>query len=117
MSAIKVYRRYSDFERERDVYFRLAEFEVTAVRGCQIPSMLAYDEELWAIEMSLVQPPYVLDFAGAYLDHAPTFSDEVMDEWRAEKAEHFGKRWRDVLAVLEIFEHKYGIIYPGRQSS
>jgi hypothetical protein len=109
-SAIKLYRRFADYERERDVYFRLAEYGVDEVRGCHVPCLLAHDEELLAIEMTLVTPPYLLVFAGAYLDHAPTFSDEVMDEWHAEKAEHFGARWRDVLAILEIFEEKYGII-------
>ncbi len=108
--AIKLYRREADYERELDVYLRLKTFGVKAVRGCHVPQLLGHDEELLAIEMTLVTPPYVLDFAGAYLDRAPAFSDEVMDDWRAEKAEHFGKRWRDVLAVLEIFEHKYGII-------
>jgi hypothetical protein len=72
--------------------------------------LLNHDDELWVIEMTLVRPPYVLDFAGAYLDRAPSYSEEVMAEWEAEKAEQFGRRWRDVRAIMEILEHKYGVI-------
>ena len=28
---------------------------------------------LWVIEMEIVSPPFVLDFAGAYLDHRPDY--------------------------------------------
>jgi hypothetical protein len=91
-SAIKMHRRYADYARERDVYFQLTEHCVETVRGCNIPCLLSHDDELWISEMTLVRPPYVLDFAGAYLDHAPSYSEEVMAEWEAEKAEQFGRR-------------------------
>jgi hypothetical protein len=58
--------------------------------------------------MTMVQQPFVLDFAGAYLDQAPTFSDEVMADWRAEKQDQFGARWRDVQGILAVLEG-YGI--------
>ena len=58
----------------------------------------------WVIEMSIVKRPFVLDFAGTFLDHAPDFSEEVMAEWEAEKQEQFGSRWRDAQAILREFE-------------
>jgi hypothetical protein len=58
--------------------------------------------------MSVVTRPFVLDFAGAYLDHAPDFSDEVLAEWRAEKQEQFGPRWAEVQAILRDLEG-YGV--------
>jgi hypothetical protein len=37
------------------------------------------------IEMTIVSRPFVLDFAGAYLDSPPEFSAEIWSEWEAEK--------------------------------
>src|SRR6266436_4248684 len=74
---------------------------------------------LWIIEMSLVSPPYVLDFAGAYLDWAPDFSEEVMADWRAEKQEQFEQHWPEVQAILAVLE-TYGVfmvdVNPGNIS-
>lgn len=56
----------------------------------------------------MVSRPYVLDFAGAYLDYAPDFSEEVLADWRAEKEEQFGSRWREVQTILGILQ-TYGI--------
>ena len=73
-----------------------------------MPKLLDYDDKLWIIEMSMVATPYVLDFAGAYLDWKPDFSEEVMADWRADKQEQFGKQWPQVLAILASLE-SYGI--------
>jgi hypothetical protein len=67
-SAVKIHERERPYQRERDVYRRLAEERVSAVRNCRVPRMLRYDDELWVIEMSIVTAPYLLDFAGGYLD-------------------------------------------------
>src|SRR5437762_1113461 len=88
-SAIKVHQREADYRRERDVYFRLKEHNVTTIRGCHVPQLLHYDDHLWVLEMTMVSRPFVLDFAGAYLDEAPDFSDEVLADWQAEKQEQF----------------------------
>jgi hypothetical protein len=54
--------------------------------------------------MSIVTRPFVLDFAGAYLDAAPDFPDEVWTEWEAEKRDQFDNRWATVHAVLAALE-------------
>jgi hypothetical protein len=54
--------------------------------------------------MSIVTRPFVLDFAGAYLDAPPQFSDETWAEWEAEKMDQFDLHWpkvREILAALE----------------
>ncbi|MCI0642412.1 MAG: hypothetical protein L0Y72_02600 [Gemmataceae bacterium] len=106
--AIKIYERETDYCRERDVYLRLREHEVKAICGCNVPQLLSFDDHLLVIEMSMVKKPFVLDFAGAFLDFGPDFSEEVMAEWRAEKVEQFGKRWPDVEAIIRELE-EYGI--------
>jgi hypothetical protein len=107
-SALKVFERAADYARERDLYLRLQEHEVTLVRGCNVPQLLGFDDELWVIEMTIVTRPFVLDFAGAYLDQPPDFSDEVLADWQLDKQEQFGPRWAEVQAVLRALE-AYGV--------
>jgi hypothetical protein len=118
-SAVKVHERENDYRRERDTYLRLKEYDVREIRGCEIPQLLRYDDDLLVIEMTVVSRPFILDFAGAYLDHAPDFPEEVLADWRAEKEEQFGSGWPEVQAVLRLLE-TYGIfledVSPGNIS-
>jgi hypothetical protein len=108
-AAIKAHHHERDFRRERDVYLRLRENEVSVIRNCHVPELLNYDDDLWVIEMTVVTRPFVLDFAGAFLDEAPDFSEEVLAEWHVEKQEQFGAgKWREVQSILRALEG-YGI--------
>jgi hypothetical protein len=86
-TAIKVFARPDVYARELASYQRLASHGVEEVRGHVIPRLLAADEELGVIEMEVVSAPYLLDFADAWLDAAPDFSEEVLEEWDEEKRE------------------------------
>jgi hypothetical protein len=86
------------------VYRRLADEGLTSVLGCEVPEMLRHDDDLWAIEMSIVKPPFVLDFAGPYLDVPPDYPDAVLADWDREKADQFGSHWPMVQAVLRALE-------------
>jgi hypothetical protein len=118
-SAVKVHEREVEYRRERDIYLRLRDHGVAQVRGCEVPQMLRYDDELFVIEMTVVARPFVLDFAGAYLDRAPDFSEEVLADWRKEKQEQFGGRWPTVQAILGTLE-SFGVfmedVSPGNIS-
>jgi hypothetical protein len=117
-TAVKVFARMDPYQRELAVYRRLRERVVRAVLGHQVPQLLRFDDFALVIEMTIVRPPFVLDFAGGSLDERPDFgfSDEVIEEWLQRKQEEFGERWRDVAMVLAAFE-EYGIyltdIHPG----
>lgn len=103
-TAIKVHRAKEPFLREVAIYQRLKEAEITKILGFNVPQLLRHDEELCIIEMSIVTRPFLLDFAGAYLDFPPEFPDAIWAEWEAEKQEQFGTRWpkvQDVLGALE----------------
>jgi hypothetical protein len=39
--------------------------------------LLGYDAELWVLEMTVVQQPFVLDFAEVRLDFPLEFPDDV----------------------------------------
>jgi hypothetical protein len=99
-TALKLHRTSVAYLRERQIYQRLREARVSKIFGFHTPQLVRFDDELMAIEMTIVTPPFLLDFAGAYLDSPPEFSNEIWAEWEAEKREHFGARWELVLAIL-----------------
>jgi hypothetical protein len=107
-SAIKALRFEPLYQRERDVYRRLQDHDITHILEFKVPKLWQCDDDFWVIEMEIVSPPFVLDFAGAYLDTPPDFPDEVMEAWRAEKKEQFGDRWPAVQAIMREFR-KLGI--------
>jgi hypothetical protein len=54
--------------------------------------------------MTIVQRPFVLDFAGAHLDVRPEFPSDVWADWEAEKREQFEGHWRTVEKIMAAFE-------------
>lgn len=102
--AVKFHREDRPFERECHVYQRLREEQTTRICGFNVPRLLRIDEECRAIEMTIVRPPFLLDFAGAYLDEAPDFGEDVLRQWQEEKAEIFGERWPEVTRILAVLE-------------
>jgi hypothetical protein len=118
-SAIKVFRQEAGFIRERDVYLRLRDRGIQTVLSCNVPSLIEYDDKRWIVEMTVVTRPFVLDFAGAYLDRAPSFPEEVMVQWHLDKSEEFGANWPRVQAILAAFQ-KFGVfmidVNPGNVS-
>jgi len=79
-SAVKVLKFQPLYERERNAYFRLRERGVVEVLGCNVPQLIEHDDDLWIVEMSVVTRPFVLDFAGAYLDFPPDYPRELVEE-------------------------------------
>jgi len=102
--AIKMHRFAELYHREKNAYERLRSLEVSKVSGFSVPELLRVDDELQVIEMTIVQRPFVLDFAAAYLDVRPEFPDEVWAEWEADKREQFEEHWPKVRAILDAFE-------------
>jgi hypothetical protein len=87
----------------------LKEAGIRELLGFAVPQLIRVDAELLALEMTVVERPFILDFAGAYLDQsAPQFDDEVWETWEADKREKFGSRWPEVQAVLAALK-SYGI--------
>jgi hypothetical protein len=103
-SAIKAHFSAVPFLRELAAYERLKDAGVSEILGFHVPELIRADSELQVIEMTIVTRPFVLDFAGAYLDAPPEFSDEVWAEWEVEKREQFGARWTTVQSLLGALE-------------
>jgi hypothetical protein len=103
-TAIKVHRESEPFLRELSVYHRLQEAQVSEILGFNVPQFIQADDALRVLEMTIVTRPFILDFAGAYLDAPPGFSDEIWNEWEIQKREQFGERWPRVQSVLAALE-------------
>jgi hypothetical protein len=103
-TAIKAHKDSEVYVLEREVYQRLGEAGITEIMGFRVPELIRYDDELRIIEMTIVTPPFVLDFAGARLDIPPDFPEEVWAQWETEKQEQFGTRWPEVCAVLDALK-------------
>jgi hypothetical protein len=116
-TAVKVFASEGPFLNESSVYMRLAEREVVAVNGFHVPQLVAVDDRLRVVEMTIVRRPFVLDFGSARLDEEPpTFSDEIMDAWLEERQEMFGENWPRAAGVIAAMR-RFGIymtdIHPG----
>lgn len=76
------------------------------------PFLEDFERELQVVEISIVQPPYLLDFGKVYLDLPPTHLDDeqmlanALEEW----IERFGKRWSKVNHAMKMLE-QLGIYY------
>jgi hypothetical protein len=74
--------------------------------------LYGFDDELLAIEMTIVRPPFVLDFAAAKdeVEYAQLDLDDD-DRW-AEHVERvkekFDERWEDALHVADAFAKATG---------
>lgn len=97
---MKVHERPGPYRIERDVYFRLRELGIDLIQGHNVPQLIDWDDDLLAIELSVVVRPFVLDFGGAYLDHPPDYDEEILEEWRREKQEQFESNWPKAASIL-----------------
>ena len=92
------------YQREKEAYERLRTCGISKVRGFHVPQLIASDDSLRIIQMTIVARPFILDFAAAYLDRRPEFSEEIWADWEKEKREQFEERWPQVQAILDEFE-------------
>lgn len=63
LSALKIHATSTSYLPERDAYIRLQEVGVAKVAGFNVPALYVFDDELLAIEMEIIIPPFVVDFA------------------------------------------------------
>lgn len=92
-SAIKAFLQESLYRKEKLVYLRLKQVELHDAAGFAIPVLLDYDDRL-SVEMELVRPSFIVDFAGAYLDQIPPFTVEEWAEWERDRQELFEADWK-----------------------
>ena len=110
-TAVKFFKLKDGFLREREVYEVLARLRIEQIAGHAVPEMLNADEAILALEMTVVQAPFLLDFVSAYpIAEAPDFSEEVWEHWQEEKCEQFEDRWPQAQYVMAEFQRLTGFV-------
>lgn len=67
-SVIKVVKRERNYLTEFRCYERLLLDGISEIDGLAVPRLIECSHPLRIIEMTLVHPPFLLDFGKAYLD-------------------------------------------------
>jgi hypothetical protein len=109
-TAVKVFERQHNYLLERECYQRLQAAHVSKLREFAIPKLVDFDDDLLVVEMTIVSPPFLLDFGKVHLDRRPEFSAETVAEWRESMQELFEGHWPEVRLLLAALE-RYGIYY------
>ena len=109
-TAIKAFARIDNYRIELECYQRFRNEKITHIRGFEVPQLIDFDNELAVIEMSVVKPPFLLDFGKVHLDKRPDFPAESLQEWRDEMKELWEGHWPEVRLLLAALE-RYGIYY------
>src|SRR5688500_9964734 len=80
-TAVKIHNKEQSFRKELAVYQRLYERGVQKFMGFEVPTLVSFNEKLLILEMSIVKPPFLLDFAAATVDTPHDFTDDAMSLW------------------------------------
>jgi hypothetical protein len=112
LTAIKALYHGKNFEHELECYKRLSDADIRKIGAFEVPHLVDCDVANRILEISIVQPPYLLDFGKVYLDQPPThlYDEQMMANAHQEWMERFGKRWSKVLHAMKMLE-KLGIYY------
>lgn len=111
-TAVKAFQREKNYVAELECYRRLKANHVNEIMGFAIPELEGHSDELMVVEMTIVEPPFLLDFGKVYLDRSPPYfaDQELMGTWLAESKELFEDDWSTVESLLYSLR-QYGIYY------
>lgn len=112
-SAIKVVLNTRNYRDELESYRRLKAAGIYELCGFAIPRLFGWDDDLQVIELSIVNPPYLLDFGKVYFDRPPTdvYDAAQLKSAAAEARSFFGTNWPVVSKLLNALQEKVGIWY------
>lgn len=100
-TAVKIFENETPFGRELAVYQRLQAQDVCRIGRFHVPLLVDFAPDLLLIRMTLVQRPFCLDFASAYLDELPDWFPPFDENWYREKEAQFGnENWPVILAAV-----------------
>ena len=110
-SALKICQQINKYHRELAAYERLRECKVTEICGFSVPILVGSSEKLMAIEMSVVQPPCIVDFAQAYLDFPFEYEEGSEEHWWNQIREDFGNNFAKAEEVFYFMQNKFDLYY------
>jgi hypothetical protein len=109
-TAVKAFERIENFENELICYQRLEAEGIKKLGPFAVPELIGFSGVELVIEMSIVAPPFFLDFGKVWIDRKPDFSAEAIADKEAECADLYGERWGEVQFALAILK-RLGIYY------
>jgi hypothetical protein len=115
-SALKIHAIEASYRIERNAYFRLRDLKVEEVAGFAVPTILDHDDELLAIEMTTVTPPFLLDFASAIFDEPPDFIEDEGHTFEDFIRARFDEHTQAVLDLYDELAARTGIFLPDMHS-
>lgn len=110
-TAVKVFQYEEKYRRELAAYRRLLSRGVSEILGFAIPRLVNYRHELLVIEMTMVQPPFLLDFAQAFLDRPMEMEEGQEAEWWERVRDNFGADFEIARDVFFALQRDTGIYY------
>jgi len=111
--AVKLFSDESAYRRELRGYQILRARDIQDIGGFQVPQFIRNDDSLRAIEMTVVDAPFILDFAAAYTPEEYDrfeFTREVLEETEARWAENLGEHWPAAQEIVAEFRRLTGLI-------
>ncbi|MBL9123946.1 MAG: hypothetical protein JNG90_09970 [Planctomycetaceae bacterium] len=114
LSAVKACIHRDRYQNELECYVRLKHAGVRRIGAFDVPFLEDFDDNLMVIEMSIVSPPFLLDFGKVHIDSPPPYwgDPQVMANWHTEKRELFGEeKWRVVQGLVRHLQHVHRIYY------
>ena len=111
LTAVKVLERERKYALELECYRRIADAGVNRIGGFAVPKLMGFSDEHWGVEMEIVSPPYVIDFAKVWLDDPPDFDAEVLEDADRKGSELFERKWPEVRTLLWTLQNRFGIYY------
>jgi hypothetical protein len=111
-TAVKALYHQKNYDHELECYQRLKAAGIRKIGIFEVPELEDFDIDELILEITIVQPPYLLDFGKVYLDHPPThlYDEQMLANAEQEWMERFGKRWSKVVHAMKMLE-KLGIYY------
>lgn len=112
-TILKAVERKATYERELECYRRFKERGVIEIAGFAVPVLIDYDDGFQVIEMTLVEPPRILDFGKVWIDCLPPYLDSpgIVSTERARAMADYGEDWPAVANLLATLQGTYGIYY------
>jgi hypothetical protein len=112
LTGVKFLHVLDHYNREVRAYRVLASLKIDNIAGQNVPRLVRCDDTLLAIEMSIVQPPFIVDFVSAYTDEEIEklgFDEDVIAERQIFWQERFGDRWPKVMTICDQFHRLTGL--------
>lgn len=105
-----MFERRRNYENELGCYQILGQHQVTEVQGFNIPQLLGWSDELLVIEMTIVKPPFILDFGKSYLFFPPEYPSDAEEEHQRKLEDTFGDYLPQVELALSFLQGIRGLV-------